>query len=207
MTVLADLSVGLEQAGDDWGSWRAGCLSASDAPVIAGCAPSWWGVKGWAGLRERDADEPSTFTKAARIHCSLMEKHVRRSFGGGPAMCVERRIDGLLYCASLDAVQETDRTWDEYKSPASGERSRLLRDLEELEPIPSYVWWQLVHQAGVIGFEDWICRLIVYVSDFRHMVVKIPSSFLLKDWPALRDQWQRFARGDDEVPGKLGRAA
>ena len=195
--------IDLEQGTEQWLIWRATKCCASEAAVIMGCAPSWSPVKTWDDLRMQKAGlgEPrSDFLERAAERGHRMEGEARNLYlpGTKPA-CIES-IEDDRFSASLDALG--GGLWGEIKCPISGERSKLWRGLTESssnEPkqkILPYIWWQLVHQAGMINDPDTICHLIVYLSESYHTSVSITSTELLEDWPELKEKWLQFLAGE-----------
>ena len=88
-------------------------------------------------------------------------------------------------------------------------KSRLLKRAKDgaggeiHDRVSPYVWWQLVHQAGVVDDRDATCHYGIWVNespDGHHHEV-IPSGVLLDQWPTLHARWLRFLDDEDESPG------
>lgn len=201
------IEVNYEQRSPEWFEWRKGVRTASVAPIIMGQPPNW-GPQTWDDLRLELAgygEDVSDFVERARNYGARVEDRVRMMFfkGGEPA-CFQRGV----YAASLDGWKPKKRRFAEIKCPMVKMKSRLLRHaIESLanglppkECILPYVWWQMVHQAGVMldaADEGW---MIVYgVQETR--TVKVPTADLLADWPALQERWESFAAGDQKWIG------
>ena len=153
--------VPLEQNSDQWQEWRASVRSASDAPVIMGAAPSYWQKRTWDDLRNPPEREVSEFTRRLWDMGHRREAWYREAHGLPiePA-CVQRGD----YAASLDGFFEgLGDSWWEIKSVRSGSSRMWTRfpvgmhysEVREhmLAELP-HVWWQLVHQAHVVGLRD-----------------------------------------------------
>ena len=192
--------VPLEQNSDQWQEWRAGVRSASDAPVIMGAAPSYWEKRTWDDLRNPPEREVSEFTQRLWDMGHRRERWYRQAHGLPiePA-CLQRGE----YAASLDGFFEgLGDSWWEIKSVRSGSsrmwtrfpvgmhyrevREHMLAEL-------AHVWWQLVHQAHVVG--SGTCFFVAIGPKQRILEKAIPAPILLQDWPALREQWELWAGG------------
>ena len=164
-------TVHLKQGTEEWLKWRQNKCTASNAPIIAGYPADYWKTKTWDDLRLRIAglEKPmDDFGKRAVEHGKKLEPEVRQRLAPDtkPA-CIE--ADDSRFAASLDGLASAH--WVEIKAPYSKYQSKLLRAFqgvedaqERIDRIPPHVWWQLVHQAGVIGNADMTCKPIVFVD-------------------------------------------
>ena len=108
--------------------------------------------------------------------------------------------------ASLDGyyvAHDGQVMWTEIKCPYTSIKSKTWQlaaadHLPLRERIPDHYWWQLVHQAGVIGDKNASCYYLVYIDNTLYRNIQIPAWTLLKDWPTLKQEWERFLRGDSQ---------
>ena len=203
MTVRSVVDV--EQNTPEWLEWRVSILSASDAPVIMNVAPSYWAKTTWEHLRHPDSvDEPTEQTRRMWAEGQRREALYRDTVWPGLKPVAVQRGQ---YGASLDLADLQNpfgATWWEIKSPMS-HRSRVWRALDpetgvhmrDLQQALPEVWWQLVHQAHVVGDREATCRLIATKPGdgfpVREMV--IPAAYLLTWWDQLEDEWTAFTEG------------
>ena len=192
--------VELEQGSPEWDAWRLEHCTASEAPAIMGCAPEYYHVQTWDDLRLVKAGmgaPPDERALEAFAHGHRKEIEARNALFPGfrfkPA-CFE---DGA-FGASLDGYRGTH--WLEIKSPVSGRASKMYRAASQTvapprERILDHTWWQLVHQAGVLGPDMTACTLLVYLSTEEYEAVVIPAEDLRQDWPELRERWEKFLAG------------
>ena len=116
--------------------------------------------------------------------------------------------DDPTMTASLDGyrcIYEYPPIWTEIKCPYTHMKSKTWKmaaadHLPVRERIPDHYWWQLVHQAGVIGDQHATCYYLVYIDDTLYRVIQIAAFELLRDWPTLKQEWDRFLRGDSQGP-------
>ena len=204
--------VELEQGTEDWLDWRRSKLSASNAGVIMLDTPSWMPVRTWEALRGRSAlfgnidpepEERSEFLARAAEHGLKTEPIARARFAPDlPAVCGEMDGDDR-FAASLDGWNPETRTWLEIKCPMVGKRSKHLTQWKACEGdrinkrIQPHVWWQLVHQAAVVGDLSATCQFVVWVDDDNYINQRIPASLLLQSWPELVEQWDRWTIGEE----------
>ena len=210
--------VDVEPNSAEWLDWRREKLSASDAPIVAGCAPAYWPIRTVEQLRlkRRGLLNPpiDEFTRRARQYGTELEKEARRVAlpqGYDPA-CVE--TDDGVFAASLDAYKvDEQRVWAEIKSPYTRTRSRLWKRMVNECPdcgsrsatkpskqvVPEFVWWQMVHQSYVLFRDAALSRtrdlqalLIVYIFPNQYINHSISICELQQDWMQLESMWQRF---------------
>ena len=195
--------VHLEQNTPEWLAWRAQRHTASEAPIIAGVAPSWWALRTWDDLHARKAglgEGPvSAYTQSARVHGHEQEataRHLAEQRYGVPyaATCVEDAAG--RFGASLDGYQlehPGSPLWLEIKCPARGVRSESYRTVDQGD-FPPALWWQLVHQAGVLSPDpDTMAGIVVMPECAADTLYReISARALLADWPALAQKWNRF---------------
>lgn len=217
--------VDLEQGTPEWLAWRDQGCSASDAAVIMGDAVYYSKVKTWDDLRrvkEGMGEEPDERAQAAFDHGHRLEPVAREKLAPSlDPICIESDDDPRLrasldgYCSADDTSDGVGTLWCEIKCPISGPNSRVLKHIREnydknADPknyIPRHIWWQLVHQAGVIGDPDATCGLIVYieVEDAQtgemvpdYELKEIPAERLLLDWAELLPQWMEYMEGETQ---------
>ena len=184
----------------EWYEWRASVRTASQAPVIMGAAPSYWEVRTWDQLRNLPVGErpapvrvcASLYDRGHRMEQEWMAAHVLRPH----PVCLQRDN----YSASLDGHIEDPLgfQWWEIKT-VRNRRSQMWAqkpsDASEVRERFPHVWWQLVHQAHVVGDLSAICLLVVVLDETVWHQVRVPVDKLLADWPALEEQWDVFAAG------------
>ena len=192
--------IAIEANTSEWHKWRATVRTASQAPVIMGAAPSYWETRTWDQLRNEPVGErpaPDEFTQALydrghRMEQAWLKAHVLRP----RPVCLQRGE----YSASLDGHIDDPLgfQWWEIKTVRNG-RSRMWRyqcsDTAMLKADHPHVWWQLVHQAHVVGDPSAICLLVVVLDTETWWQMRVPIAELLADWPALEEQWEQYAAG------------
>ena len=205
--------IDIEPGTPEWLEWRKGVCSASDAAIIMGCPPAYWSAQTWDDLRRVKAglgDEPDEHAKKAFKHGHQKEIECRDHLAPLAApICAQD--DTGTFAASLDGYGRSGydpaagtHGWIEIKSPISGLKSKLLQQIRDdecapaNERVPDYVWWQIVHQAAVINDPSKICQLIIWLDKEDFTIVDIPAYELLRDWPILESEWQRFILGDEQ---------
>jgi len=188
-----------------WHEWRRSVLSASRAPVIMQCAPRYYRTTTWDQLRGTvEVPEPSEQTRKAWAHGHQREAAYKQA---RPYVGESVNLQRGRYGASLDAANLDDPfgpMWWEIKAPTS-KRSLMWTQMTDLDsPDPGgvrealpHIWWQLVHQAYVIGDPDGVCHLVVMnpTGTSRHRSLTISAHRLLADWPDLEEQWELFRAG------------
>ena len=195
----------VKQGSDAWREWRAGRRMASEAPIIMGCAPSYWETRTWEQLRERHAgfaDKQSDRAlalfegghKGEEIGRAWLEEQLDAEY---PARCVQwgaygASLDGLLQGEVGNAPE-----WCEIKTCASP-NSPVWKAACRHERPPSHVWWQMVHQAGVLQAQG-DCALVAVFED-TCVGMRCDRDELLKDWETLRKKWDLFAAGETQHP-------
>ena len=208
--VHLDEHTGFNLADDQeaWLKWRDGLKQASNAPIVMQVTPSYWETRTWQELRtpRDERPEPSEETKRIWEEGHRRERiwHQAHAQHLPSQVCVER--DG--YGATLD-VADLDNpfgaVWWEVKSPTS-RRSKIWTAMKDPSPkqvrtLLPYVWWQLVHQAHVVGDLLGVCYLVVTrPGGPGSRRVAIQAEMLLDDWPTLHEQWQLFESGG--MPGQ-----
>ena len=218
----------LEQGTGEWLAWRQDRHTASQAPVIMDACPSYYNVRSWADLRVEKVGlgaEPDERTKAAWAHGAKLEDEARDvAFPAFQPLCIEydshdRTGAGktIMYGSSYDGVRVylTDEgrikqvDWCEIKCPVSGRKSKMLfavrdnRDGPVRDRVLPHTWWQLVHQALVLGPVAGDCYLGIYLPDDDMELVRIPAEELLRDAVDLDLEWQRFNRGEEQFSTDL----
>lgn len=196
--------VGLVQNSPEWYEWRQGKASASNAAVIMDACPDWMETRTWEDLRLIDAGFDADFDRHALArfeHGHALEDQARQHVV--PYMrpvCLELR--GTPFAASIDAYDEMTSYWAEIKCPQTGTRSKLWQIVNspgttELEDLPEYIQWQLVHQYGVIDDPAANCRLIVFIDhDHCEEVEFVCGSEWAEKWKELRAEWDRYLAGE-----------
>ena len=198
--------VDLEQGSPEWHAWRRSKFTASEAAVVMGCAPSWWEISTPDQLRAyKETGEKagvSEYVEKMRAAGHAMET-IQREEGVEP-LCFERGP----YGASLDGYDLVFNQWFEIKAPRDRNskiyravRSKVRSQVANIERMPEYVWWQLVHQAFVVPEDCHTCVYIVAPNDGAPYVsVDLSRAELLEAWPKLEAAWQAFAEGRPNLP-------
>lgn len=201
--------VELEQGTDEWLDWRANRFSASDASIIMQCRPDWMQIRSWERFRRHHGlfgneprEDEGDFLRRAAAYGHRVEPVARRRFAPTTRpVCVEARGDDWRFAASLDGWDPGENLWAEIKCPIAKRRSKHLRtyranrDGPMRERIQPYVWWQLVHQAAVIGDPEATCQFIVWVDRRNWVNARIEARELLLDWPQLEEGWYDWLQG------------
>ncbi len=193
-------TVHLGPGSEEWLDWRETVRSASEAPIIMGAAPAYWERNSWADLRNPKPQEPSDYTREIWAYGHRREEEYRRAHHPHLMAVNLQRGD---YGASLD-IADLDHPFDgpiwwEVKSPvkATSKIWAVAADAPTPDDIRAglaHVWWQLVHQAYVVGGG----RCYLVVTDPRgdgQIVLPIPVTALMADWPILRAEWEAFGEG------------
>ena len=213
---LSPILLPYRQTDDDpnWLAWRAERFTASRAAVVAGAMPAW------------ADDTESGFAQRIMAHGSDNEADVRSALAWETGtdvapVCVERAVD-RRYGASLDGWSPTSGEWWEIKCPWRARRSNAW-SLALSERVQPHIWWQLAHQALVMGVLDTelaevCCRVVIAVPDFwgdepEHVTpIAVhdtqwavaswlwPVSVFADDAAFLADRWPRFAAGEPVGP-------
>ena len=189
--------VAVEANTPEWHEWRATVRTASQAPVIMGAAPSYWQTRTWDQLRNEPVGErpaPDEFTQALydrghRMEQQWLKAHVLRP----RPVCLQRGP----FSASLDGHIDDPLgfQWWEIKTVRNA-RSKLWQNrCTEAHKVPAHVWWQLVHQAHVVGDPSAICLLVVVLSETEWYQLRVNASLLLDYWHTLEEQWEQYAAG------------
>ena len=214
--------VDLEPNTGEWLEWRRTRLTASEAPAVMDAAPAWMATKTWDELRALKAGrapEPDDRTKQAWAHGHRCEERVLAALdpaaGAYKPACLEMTSD-CRFSASIDGLLETFRDevsdlWLEIKCPYSRD-SKLLDHIGELSEAGSderepllrelrpYIYWQLVQQAAVVAEDLQVsgrhtCVLLGVDMERRERRVRLSVRNLLKDWPRLKAEWERYMSG------------
>ena len=195
--------VDVEPGSEGWRQWRRKVRSASDAAVIMGCAPSYWERRTWADLRSTvPRPAPSYYTRQIWAYGHAREEAYRERYHPHLSAVNLQRGD---YGASLDIAElgaPLGSRWWEVKSPIA-ETSKMWEAAQSAEPwlirskIP-HVWWQLVHQAYVVGDDMSVCYLVVNrPTGVGQVTIPIPHGALVADWRLLKSEWEAYAAGLD----------
>jgi len=195
---------GMEQNSEEWVMHRMDYLNASEAPIAAGVAPSWFSInsprKLWEfkngewqpeedAFAERNYGHGHNFEAAARAKC---DEFLRDALGKAaltlePAV-VTATVGGLPLSASLDGyVQLPDgrRIGAEIKCPATGLKSKTWRQIVEGE-IQAYHEWQMDQQLVVGMLDELYFAVFVDEDNFKIIRYATPDPFRIvpmwKDW-------------------------
>lgn len=202
--------IDLEPNTPEWHSWREGKLTASGAGVIMGAVPRTYEVHTWDDLRMQMmglGPEPEGFTIELFAHGHKAEAQCRDAlFPHFLPVIIESHADPR-FTATLDGMAELPDTgelfWLEIKSPHprhntnSSTWKQASKSGNAKQRIQPMYWWQLVHQAMVIGPEaNALCKFVVYLSPRQYQVIDVPYRELEADIPALLEQWEAFADGE-----------
>ena len=185
--------------------------SASDACVVMDKAPSWYGAKTRDDLRLAEVGlepEPNDYVRQMYDHghrqeeLCLQNANVGRSRPWRPLLV---ESDCGRFGASLDgavvyAGRKTVVEWLEIKSPfhrgSLYAAHRALRD--GYEGMPVHWYWQLVHQAMVLGEAALRVDLLVWDAEDQSVVSTMPDmKRLQEDAVHLRWAWECYFNDDD----------
>lgn len=216
--------VNMEQGSESWHDWRQTHRQASEAPIIMDCAPAYYETRTWEDLAQIKAGfakpSPNSFGEAL-MHAGherekLSRQYIEDQTGHRyPPKCVQMgeygaSFDGLCLdeIDPLNPLAELpDRPiWAEIKNcKASTSKTWIAanRDGAARERIPIHIWWQMVHQAGVIAQtlpDSAVAELLVMIPDGKARSVHVAIGDLLADWPTLEAEWERFASGKPQYP-------
>ena len=196
--------VTLTQGSDAWKLYRMEHANASEAGALMGCAPKWMQIHTPYQLFQYKQGEleyeESAFVKGMQQHGHDMEEMARefvsKSVGISlsPAVFEEDIVD-ISYSASLDGYGESSgepfSVKAEIKCPATGRDSAVWRAAVDGE-IPSYYYWQVVHQELVCPTtKTYFC---VYISDDASIIIDLDEA--MPGWRAdaerLQEEWGNF---------------
>ena len=196
--------VAVEANTPEWHKWRATVRTASQSALIMGVYP-YSPKLTWDDLRERkcpmlcahecpelDGFTRHLFDRGHRMETEWLKAHLLRP----RPVCLQRGD----YSASLDGHIDDPLgfQWWEIKTVRDA-RSRMWRyqcsDTAMLKADHPHVWWQLVHQAHVVGDPMAICLLVVVLDASTWWQMRVPVAELLADWAALCEQWEQYAAG------------
>ena len=201
--------IDLEPNTPEWHSWREGKLTASGAGVVMDTVPKSYEVHTWDDLRMQMmglGPEPEGFTVELFAHGHRAEAQCRDAlFPHFMPAIIESKADPR-FTASLDGLAELPDgglMWLEIKSPhprhniGSSTWKWARKSGTAKQRIQPMHWWQLTHQAMVLGPETQpLCKFVVYLTPRQYQVIDVPYSDLEADIPALLEQWEAFADGE-----------
>lgn len=189
----------MQQGSLEWHEHRARYRNASEASVVMGCSPKYWGMTKrilWEqkqGLRGSNVDS----NNPAIMHGNNMEAAAlacfNQNFNANTVPVVG--VDGE-YSASLDGFgtdSEGRRIKVEIKCPWRGVDSEVWR-LAASGEIAEYYRWQMVHQNLVVDTEQTF--FFVYISDDQFITIPHVSSE--EDTAALIAAWDQFSASEPE---------
>ena len=221
-------AIDLQPGTAEWLAWHQARLAAFDAPVIMGVSASWRTVQTWEALKAQKAGNvpgegawaPEVWEHVLKGGESALSKLDEVAGVYKPA-CLEMTSDSR-FSASIDGLLETFRDefrglWIEishppnYGSPRPGDIDALLqagRDEREqlLRERWPYIYWRLVQQAAVVAEDLKVsdrhtCVLLSVGMEQREKRVHLSIRNLLKDWPQLRAEWERYMSGAGQYRG------
>ena len=200
----------LDQNTQDWLDWRERLSTASEAVVIMDVCPSYYETKTWSDLRLKKAGldlEPSEWAKSNWAHGQRLEGVARdKLFPDFVPTCIEygkygASLDGLHASFFNKEAEPMCVDWLEIKCPASGDRSTMLKRIRENEGKPArdkiqdHTWWQMVHQALVVGPKARYCMFTVWVDEHNFEIVEISAADMMVDAGTLLAAWNLFNDG------------
>ena len=178
-----------EQRSEEWHKWRNNIITASYAGVIMGEPPKW-GPQTWNDLRNaRDAGIEEDINDAMRhgiewestalellndddveyqYNPQCMQNTIE--YDGDAVVDIGASYDGVNVDAFSDHVH-----WAEIKCPYYGTNSDLYERVRKWGTgdgldLPRHIYWQMVHQALVLGHLAGSGWIHVYASDDGSMV-------------------------------------
>ena len=188
--------VKLVQGTDEWHDFRRQHFMASNAAVVMGCAPRWWGISTPTQLRAyRDGGSPpeaNEFAKRMQANGHIVEGKIREAmstlhFANYLPAVVKRG----QHAASLDGLCEASRAWIEVKAPKD-RNSTVWKDAQ-IEVVPDYIWTQMAHQAHVLeGAADTCFYVVADPEGGRPVTMEFKTETLLRTWPTVEEAWERF---------------
>lgn len=201
--------VDLQQGSVEWLAWRRERMTASEAAIVMGCAPSYWQTRTPDQLRAiKDgsavAPEPSDFTKKLWADGHAKEAEIRDRLNEGWYEFAPACFELGKFGASLDGWDADSGEWLEVKCPKDAGSLTYRMATEWVTPreaVPDHYWWQIVHQAACAPDSAMACRYIVAPADGAPEVeVLIRRDDLMDHWPALEAAWQAFTEGRTNLP-------
>lgn len=170
----------IEPNSEEWIMHRMYYKNASEAPIAAGVAPSWFSINSPRKLYEfkQGIWQPKEDNFSARNHAhghnmeavalAAFERRLSEELGVELKMepvIVSRVVDGLQLSASLDGYVELPdgrKIGAEVKCPASGERSKTWRAMLDNE-IQEYHQWQMDQQFICADLDE--LYFVAYVEE------------------------------------------
>lgn len=186
----------MQQGSLEWHEHRAKYRNASEAAIIMGCQPKFWGTSKrilWEqkqGLRGSnvDSDNPAirhgNNLEAAALAC------FNKNFNANAVPVVG--IEGE-YSASLDGYDADKSILVEIKCPFVGHRSQTWKDAAAGR-VAEHYRWQLIHQDYVIRTE--MSYFFVYISDDQFICLTHESTE--EDTAALLSAWDDFSASEPD---------
>ena len=206
----------------EWLAWHQNKLTASDAPVIMGVSAPWRTAQTWESLKAHKAGNvPGAGAWATEAWEHLLKdgesalSKLDEGAGVYKPACLEMTSDSR-FSAGIDGLLETFQDefrglWVEishppnYGGPKPGDIDALLqtsRDERELllRERWSYTYWRLVQQAAVVAEDLKVsdrhtCVLFSVGMEQREKCVHLSVRNLLRDWPRLQAEWERYLSG------------
>lgn len=190
----------LEQGSAEWHAFRRKHHMASHAAIVMGKAPKYWTISTPQALDRYNAgaEPPEVDAKTQELFDAALaaEDWIRQCKSDEEFLDFQPAVfQRGEYAASLDGYEAGSHEWLEVKM-ARNASSRVWKDAARQE-IPEHIYWQLVHQAYVLGPQAKCVHYIVLLRGSRGYGVRgdmIQRKALMKDWPRLQAAWEAFDR-------------
>ena len=189
----------MQQGSLEWHEHRAKYDNASEAAIIMGCAPKYWGTSKrilWEqkqGLRGSNVDSDNPAIKHGNNLEAAARDCFNKTFGANtrPVVGVKGTYSASLDGHGTDAEGQSIKV--EIKCPWKGVDSEVWK-LAASGEIAEYYHWQMVHQSHVVDTEQTF--FFVYISDDQFLT--IPHVSTEKDTAALLAAWESFNASEPE---------
>ena len=203
--------VNVEQGTDPWHEWRADKWMASEASIIMGVAPSWYGVKSWIGLMLSKGglgNDPTEWSErmmevGRENEAKVLEKWNASDRYSVPfvPMCGETEQPDRSFAASFDGYLPIGPArvpeWVEIKCPTK--QAKWHHNVRYWGDIPEYHRVQMLAQFATLDVDEAVGHFVVGGpnGDVRitHLFQRSECEGAIEE---LASEWRRFWAGENQ---------